>query len=470
MAANGTRARDALFAEYAKGFDRKLVSRRIGPEIECTAVCKETMREPTVRQVVAFFEGLARNPGWKEERDILVIDGRPQESCVGASVAIDGYNALVTTDVGTGTIEVCVPPSGTLKEADRRIRSIMGIVCSEAGRNGLDILGLGFSPVSEPSTSLVMPKPRYTYFTEKVFGDNIGRIALSSAAQCHVEVELEELPVALKVLNGASPALIALTANSTIVGRRQTGHLEFRGEAYKSLVDSGGIEPGRVGIPERFGTPERMFDTMLGFMPIFTKQHDGYYGYNGGSKSMGRYIDDGVAVVHSIPGNRERSIVPGLVDMLYLEGTVWWDARPKSGYGTVELRPCSFQLDTDDLMAINAVTLGLVENGTEAWERIGRYSESDVRAARGEAMSKGLRARIGGSSMEEFAGIVLESARQGLVAIGEDAAYLEPLYINLERMESPAERSRAHLAEMARRHADPEDAMRAFVEAHRYSV
>ncbi|MDE1823852.1 MAG: hypothetical protein KGH74_00970 [Candidatus Micrarchaeota archaeon] len=465
-----TSRKESMLKEYTKNFDRPLRSRRIGPEIECTAVCKETLREPSVAQVTKLFENMAARDGWKAEKEVLMTDGGLEEACTGASKRIGGYNVLVTTDVGTGTIEACIPPSVSLKEAERHIKDIMGMVCEVADMSGIYILGLGFSPVSEPSSNLVMPKPRYTYFTEKVFGRNIGEIALSSAAQCHIEVSSDELPRVLNVLNGFSPALIALTANSTIVGGEFTEYLEFRGRAYDSLVRSGGIEAKRVGIADRFGTIEECYECMLDFRPIFTKRNGEYYGYNGRVSSMREYLANGKTETHSILNGSRMDIKPELVDMFFLEGTVWWDARPKGVYGTVELRPCSFQPSTNDLMAINAAALGLVENSREAERMITRYSLREIEAARADAMANGVRARIGGGELHAFAEGMLGIASAGLSSIAEDVGYLAPLFRNLERMESPADRSRKRLVSIGKESEGRDDALRTFVEAHRYSL
>ncbi len=463
--------RDRLLQKYLAGFKEELQVRLIGPEIECIAVDRETLKPPTARQTVQFLENIARmRNGWQKNYGYLFIDGRWMVCCTSVSKKIGGYNACISTDVGTGQIEASVTPSPTLRKAEERLRETLSTVCDVAEKSGMYVLGLGIQPYASPEPKLVMPKGRYLTFLE-IFGEHLGINSMNAAAQCHVEVTRGEAPTVSNALNGFSPALQALTANSAIVEGKMTEHVEFGRRGWDSLVKSGKIDARRVGIAERFDSVPVYFDRMLQFSPILTARRGEEFRFAdpGLKEPMAKYLGQYVEV-HNLKDGSATKIRITPTDMAFLEGTLWWEARLKSVFGTVELRCCPFQPNIDMIMAINSVALGLAANSTEAEEYLGAFTQKQLSEARLNVQKNGLDSKLGNTPITDVAAKMLEIARKGLIAIGEETSYLAPLEHNLSNKINPATRSIEVYLSLVRSSEEDisEEGMRKFIELHRF--
>ncbi len=463
--------RDHLLQKYLAGFKEELQVRRIGPEIECIAVNRETLKPPTVRQTVQFLENISRmRNGWQKNYGYLLIDGRWVRCCTSVSKKIGGYNACISTDVGTGQIEASVTPSHTLRKAEERLRETLTTMCYVAEKSGMYILGLGIQPYASPEPKLVMPKGRYLTFLE-IFGEHLGINSMNAAAQCHVEVTHGEAPAVANAYNGFSPALQALTANSAIVAGKLTEHVEFGRRGWDSLAESGKIDAHRVGIAERFDSVPVYFDRMLQFSPILTARPGREFRFAdpGLKEPMAKYLGQYVEVYNLKDGGITKiRITP--TDIAFLEGTIWWEARLKSVFGTVELRCCPFQPNINMIMAINAVALGLAANSAEAEEYLDLFTHEQLSQARFDVQKNGLDSKLRDIPITEVAAKMLEIARKGLIAIGEDTSYLAPLEHNLSNKTNPATRSIEVYLSLVRSSEEDisEDGMRKFIELHRF--
>ncbi|MDE1834181.1 MAG: hypothetical protein KGH64_02480, partial [Candidatus Micrarchaeota archaeon] len=144
-------------------------------------------------------------------------------------------------------------------------------------------------------------------------------------------------------------------------------------------------------------------------------------------------------------GKSRLIISPTLGDVQVLEGTVWWEARPKSEFGTVESRCPALQPSISEIMAVGALIKGLSVNINGARGLVGELSENQgaLADARRDVIRRGLDARVEGTSscMSEITGEMLEIAKKGLRNSGENTGYLVPLYERLEKGVTPAEKA-----------------------------
>ena len=79
---------------------------------------------------------------------------------------------------------------------------------------GMRALGFGIQPRTPGSPALVTPKRRYAALLEAI-GRPWLHFATTASDQVQVDITRGELPDAINVLNVLSPALIALTVNSS---------------------------------------------------------------------------------------------------------------------------------------------------------------------------------------------------------------------------------------------------------------
>ncbi len=426
---------------YRNGFVDNVAVRKVGPEIEGILVRASDGMAPRLREITGLFESMnARDGSWTLVKEKLMVNGTEREMCTAVEKEIGGYKATVTTDLGKGTVEITIPPATTLRKSEEYVRSLLGMVSEAAEARGLYLLGVGVQPFTPPSVDVMMPKERYSHM-HRVMGDNLLNMTLTAAAQCHIDVSKGEVSGVINALNGFAPAMIALTANSTIVEGRKSGYLEFRGVAWDNIVAEGKLESDRVGVAPRLSGEDGAFELIARFVPFLTKREGEYVAYNK-LRSMAEHLSEGQAEVSLIFGDRAFVVELNHVDLAFLEGTVWHEARAKSAYGTVESRACAFQGSTAEIMAIAAVTKGIAENRVEAEERVSRYTLEELRRGREEALREGFGAHVGKEPVEELARDMLDIARRGLERSGEDPSYLKPLYDNLDAMENPAVRTR----------------------------
>ena len=130
----------------------------------------------------------------------------------------------------------------------------------------------------------------------------------------------------------------------------------------------------------------------------------------------------------------------GEINYVGLEGTVWWEARPRSIFGTVESRSASTQPSIAEMVAVASVGVGFLHNLAAAEALVSRFDLNELGKAREEALTVGLDGRIGRTSIRGFAAEGLKIIRRGLQAAGEDEHYVDLLEERL-RNGNPAQRS-----------------------------
>ena len=418
--------------------------RTIGLEVEIPAVRKDG-GSTTPSQVGDLFRKIAATG---QGRWILAEDGMSLDMVNNGKV---DPVASIGTDYGSGLVEIGFPIASSLCGAERTLKAILDPVIATAEENGIYLLGYGSHPVTRGSKEYMMPKDRYEILTD-VFGGNNGKdgiftMAVVSATHVHYGVRPDEFIRLTNVLNGFAPALIALSANSAISGGQNTGLHDLHSRAWDLLIPNDCGSNGsflaqrdlnRKGIAPRFTKIDDLWETLTGYTPFLTKRDNSYLKFVE-SRSMQEHLLSGKAVVADVTNNKT-TIEMGDTEMKFLEGTVWWEARPRSTFGTVESRSSSTQPSICEMVAIASVGVGFLNNLGEAEALVNRFDLKELRRAREEALTVGLEGRIGGTKIKEFAAEGLKVIKNGIRAAGEDERYIGLLEERLSKG-NPAQRS-----------------------------
>ena len=422
--------RDGMASGYARNAERFALGekRRIGPELEFPVVSVGTGRASSQKEIMSVFSEMTKlRSGWE-----LADDG------TSTGKVVDGYGISVGTDMGTGTMEISFPPVTKLRDAEMHVTRILNEVKPVAAGLGLAVLGYGVQPVSAPGNDVMMQKDRY-HMLVKLLGPQVYAHTVTAASQVHMEVGIDELPGAINALNAASPAVIALTANSLVREGAPGKSHDSRVLSWDEAMTRD-YAVRRIGIPDRMSCFEQYWEIMMDFAPFMTKRYGEYLMFDvQKTGTMREYIGRGSGTVYSIDG-RAIGVSPEEIDVKMLQGTVWWEARA-TGYGTVEFRTPSLQPSITDILAVDAMALGLLENRDAVMARMKRYTHAQLSDARRDAAIRGFRGELAGEPLALVARDMLGIAESGLRSIGEDAGYLEPLLERLRDGMSPADRS-----------------------------
>ncbi len=467
-----------IFSDYKMAFLRE-GAKKLGPEIELTILdCKNPWNVPTLHTIDSFFKTLTRMQRPSDAvplHEELVIDGKPTKKYLtGVTFKLEGHEVLVNTDLSRCTIETSVPPSTSLEENEKHLGLILRSISEAASESGLAVLGLGAHPLAMPMRSNIMPKPRYLALTG-VSGKEVLGMSIISATQHHVDASLSDAARIINVLNGATPAMIAATANSTIIEGRVIREMEFRGTVWDSLVGDGKYELTRTGIPKR-----RLIDVddwlryLTQHRPVITKRRmpEGdeclFFG-----KDSPPFIEllraGGRATTERLYGLGKAEIELGINDLNALGGHVWPDVR-LTGKGTAEFRPCALQPSLGSIMAIGAMVKGLANNSAEADAYIMKRGITPelLICARRDAIRRGFGASIGAIPIAEVGIEMLGLAKRGLPDC--EKRYLEPLRRNFIYEMNPAIRTRQWLRNAGCNGILDRSTLGRFIEAHRFSL
>lgn len=424
-----------LKGEYLNGFDKGLFGRKVGFELEYPLVyapghqkAGELISSEDVRKL---FKAVAR-----EDSGYEFIDG-------GWALQKDykGYAMYVGTDCSSGQLETGLPPSLTLAESAANVREVVGPISEIAERMQIYILGYGMQPFSAASKSNIMPKPRYDAI-EAFLGKSFYPHSLSAANQVHVDVNNSTVIGTVNVLNAFAPAILAVSANASVVLGKDTGFADYRARIWDQTQYQVFAERNRnrTGIVQ-FGNMEDYWNFLLEFPPVLTKR-DGKYLMYLNTPSLRDYISRGETKAVVLGEGTKLTITPQMVDVHFLEGTVWWEARPKAIYGTVESRCPALQPSVSEITAVGALIFGLSLNVNKAYEfSKGMVSDTvEANRAREDASVNGLNARSV-YPVREVAREMLDLAKEGLRMRRDDAGHLDPLYERLENDKTPSQRS-----------------------------
>ncbi len=403
----------------------------MGLELEIPIAHRKSGLAVEFNELVRLFEKLEEaDPGWKMDC---------KELCL--RKVVDGYEVSIGTDVGTCGLEITFPPAGSLGEAKKNLVGILAFVSEVANGIGISLLGYGVQPLSSPGSHLVMPKDRYSALMNFVEPERAYYFTLSAATQVHVDVGKEDIARVIGVLNRFGPAMTAVFANSGILEGRQSDCLDVRNLFWDNVYQH--RYPERIGLAPDFGGFDGYLDKMMEIGPLLVKREEDYFVYKG-PESFRDFISQGGAEVIRIGGAGETIRLSAEVsDMFALESAVWWEARAKGAYGTVESRTCSMQPSCDHIMAVAAVVLGLAHNSNAAYDRVSGYDRGTLMKARRDSIGSGMNVQIDGTGepIMELANDMLRLAKDGLAIAKEDVSHLAPMQAILDSKRTSAQAS-----------------------------
>jgi len=442
-------------------------SRTIGPEGEYLVVRRSDFKSAGRTDVREFFSSLVRD-GWEPDWDLQT------GKLVGVSQKHNGDKVKVSTDFGTGTLEINFIPRTTLHQIDAELNQTLSYVSRKLDENDLLLLGYGIQPVSPPAKELVAEKGRYSTLEQRFWTRERKEIhdgctdvhfhTINAAQQVHVSLRnAPEAVRATNLLNLASPAIIALMGNSPIWLNGQGVKYNDARQIFWDWVVNVPQDTYRKGVPKRlFSDLQDYVNCQLGFEPVMTARvgdegvsyfeivgHDSLrHCFERGEiqvvlpGSVNREVYDKTKDVKAAlnPTQRLSTLKPDNIDVFAQDSFSWYEARLKAEYGTVELRCCS-QQPLKEQMVVPAVALGLVENLDELEEALEGFSTDDARKARLLCINYGLAGKYRDEKVLGVAERLVDVARTGLErrGLGEEV-YLEPLDRRLSEKKNPGDR------------------------------
>ena len=366
-------------------------------------------------------------------------------------VGLDGASYSYALEVGRGTIELNVGPCATLFELESTFRTALERLVRAAAQLGWRVLGYGVQPLSPPTRALLSPKQRYGTLADIMGADWIW-YTVTASDQAHVDVSRDEAVSVLNFGNLMAPVIVALCANSPVVAGELTD--DCSGREGRMIDAPYGQRHGMIARPYADLTD---FVARLSRLPSLLRREgelllpDGRPFTDVLRADYGTARSEGAAL-----SPHSSSLTPGCFDAFLLhDHYIWHNARLRTAYATVELRPAC-QQPPHELMAAAALYLGLVEGHEQitdyiqtalapasgqnevltplsgCWPRMKQYHHQTVRAGlAAPEPAPGFLAEI----------LALAAAALARRGYGEERM-LTPLWQRLEQRENPAQRAR----------------------------
>lgn len=365
--------------------------------------------------------------------DFLALGWDPKyDSVTGALVGVSKDEIEIGYDVGIFQLEVGFPPNRDLIEhATMRIKTF-ALVDGILAKYGLFRLkDYGAQPITAPQRDHWADKGRGNHFKD-FFCDLVHAQTSSASSQIHLDVRKSELIPALKVLNSLAGPLIALGANSPFWGGAHDPQsmLAARQVFWYRFLENYGfwnnifIGPYLSNPQGALGSLPRNINELMGFISN-TKFIVGVKG--------GKLLTPNMLFGEWLKSQGELSSLEYKDALKNHEATIWWDARPRVAYGTIEVRPAC---QGENALARHAFCLGLVSNLYAALELVNRRSYKEWRYMKFDALRKGLYARGG---IVEATKLAVSIAHEGLVrrGYGEEVFLDFDSVLSQDRPESP---------------------------------
>ncbi len=246
------------------------------------------------------------------EEEFYVVDADSYEPVAASSTLLQDpppeLEDHLDVELFEFVIETTTEKADSLDEIQRLVERKRSALKSYASDHGWTVQAAGLPPSVRwtEHTDLHVDKPRYR--------EQLRRIAYPQhrnlTAGLHVHVGVDDADTAARVADDLRlyvPLLLAASANSPYWCRRDTGLQSARSVVFENLPNT--------GLPTAWGSYEE-FERV------------------------------------------ERSMVES--DSVRDRGELWWDVRPHSEYGTVEVRTPDAQTDVDRSQAFVALVEGLV--------------------------------------------------------------------------------------------------------------
>ncbi len=326
----------------------------------------------------------------------------------------------IALDAGKGTFEIILTPHDSVQAAEKRMKEVLKIILPVCTEEKIRMIGLGYQPKSIPARENWNHKQRYEVLLEH-FGEDVFPASLSASDQTHIDVVQSEIVQVINTMNGMAGFFVVLFANCPVF----VGPNQFK--AFREVIwDNLGAD--RTGLPL---TPVSSVEDYLGRLWDLNCM----MAYNGE-----KYFAPDMPFKDYVAGLNDEDTFKAYQAH---EGSVWFCARPRV-YGTIEMRPAALQ-PWNDMAAVSALTLGLMENLDESEMFIKQFRWDSLRALRLEAVRIGFEAKLNDVPVAGFAHRVLELAADGLKkrSLGEEK-YLECLFERVDKQKAPVDIGREY--------------------------
>lgn len=299
--------------------------RKIGIEKEYPVIDATTYKAGDVRKI---FSNLTQE-GWTPVLDDIYYD---------EVTGMKKNGIEITTDAGWCTLEIIMPPEKSILIASEKLQKIEKLVAKICKEYNMYILGYGIQPRTISHPRLWVRKRRHEVI-QAGLGHGVNRITTTASDQVHIDISREELIYSINVFNALSAPMTYLFAHSPIWHSRidAQGRLAVR-EAAWSFADK-----NRIGIPPQpFKGIEKYIWHMLE-LPLCIAKHNN------------DYIVPNMTFAQWMQHNNNWHD-----QWKFHEGSVWFNARTKSIFSTLEIRPaCSQKSGKNAYLA--ALTMGLMQ-------------------------------------------------------------------------------------------------------------
>ena len=212
---------DAILKLYQKGCKEK---QNIGFEYERIPVNKETYETVSYYGILGICELLkeyAAIDNWD-----YILDG---EEIIGLKKLHD----TITLEPGS-QIELSLEPQKTVSDLKYKVERINSTFNLLLDKYGIKLLNYGVSPVSTYKNIKLIPKKRYKYMADYLWGI-LSDVMMRETAGIQVGIDFaseEDAMAKLFTANIMSPFMTAMYANSSIRGGVDTGYKSFRALAW----------------------------------------------------------------------------------------------------------------------------------------------------------------------------------------------------------------------------------------------
>jgi len=338
-----------------------------------------------------------------------------------------------------GQLELSGAPLETIHQTCDEVNTHLREVKDIADEIGVGFIGLGAAPIWSHEDMPMMPKGRYRLMTD--YMDRVGTHGKQMMYRtCTVQVNLDfgseaDMVQKLRVALALQPVATALFANSPFFEGKVNGHKSWRSRIWRDLdADRTGMLP--FVFEDGMGF-ERWVDYALD-VPMYFVYRDGRY-IDALGQSFRDFLD---GKLPALPGE-----TPTLSDWADHLTTIFPEARIKQ---FIEMRGADGG-PWRRLCALPAFWVGLMyDQGAldAAWDLVKDWDAETREAWRVEASVHGLQAKVGGRTMQELAGDVVDIARGGLKArarpglggmVADERHFLHALEDTIETGKAPAD-------------------------------
>ncbi|MEM9618741.1 MAG: glutamate--cysteine ligase [Pseudomonadota bacterium] len=388
---------------------------RIGTEHEKFVFCRTSL-EPVPYDgetgIRAILEKLGQETGWS----IIAENDLP--------IGLKGEGASVSLEPG-GQFELSGAPLENVHQTCDEVHRHLDAIKKVCDPMGVAFMGMGFAPTWTLDEMPRMPKPRYNIMRR--YMPTKGSLGLDMMHRtCTVQVNLDfdseaDMVSKFRTSLALQPIATALFANSGLYEGKSSGYASYRAHIWTDT------DPDRTGLLkfvfEDGFSFERYADYMLDTPMYFVRRNGEYIDAAGQS-----FRDFLKAKLPALPGER-----PTMED---------WEDHLSTAFPEVRLKKFLEMRGADGgpwarICALPAFWVGLLYDDdalAAAWDVAKAWSEDEREQLRDDAAKDGLKAKVGGRTVQDVALEVLEISREGLRRRAksgnlkeDETTYLDPL-------------------------------------------